>query len=60
MARGARRLWPLQTTHGSNQLTPTGVEVVASTPEAFTAWIRTDIERAAKLVKSMGLREEKE
>jgi len=34
--------------------------VVASTPEAFTAWIRIDIERTAKLVKTVGTREEEE
>ena len=50
----------LQTTHGSDRPTTTGAEVVASTPEAFTAWIRIDIERTAKLVKTVGTREEEE
>jgi tripartite-type tricarboxylate transporter receptor subunit TctC len=43
-----------------DRLTPTGVEVVASTPGAFAAWIRTDIERTVKLIKTNGIREEKE
>jgi tripartite-type tricarboxylate transporter receptor subunit TctC len=36
----------------------TGNQVVANTPEAFGAWLRTDIERAAKLIKRQGIKEE--
>jgi tripartite-type tricarboxylate transporter receptor subunit TctC len=42
-----------------DRLTPTGVQVVASTPEAFGATIRADIDRTAKLIKTMGISEEK-
>jgi tripartite-type tricarboxylate transporter receptor subunit TctC len=36
----------------------TGNQVVANTPEAFTAWLKTDIDRAAKLIKRQGIKEE--
>lgn len=42
-----------------DRLTASGVQVVANAPEAFSAWIRADIDRTAKLIKQMGIREEK-
>ena len=35
-----------------------GNQIVANTPDAFGAWLRTDIDRAAKLIKRQGIREE--
>jgi tripartite-type tricarboxylate transporter receptor subunit TctC len=35
-----------------------GVQVVASSPEAFAATIRADIGRNAKLIRSAGIKEE--
>ena len=35
-----------------------GNQVVANTPDAFAAWLRTDIDRAAKLIKKQGIKEE--
>jgi tripartite-type tricarboxylate transporter receptor subunit TctC len=41
------------------RLTPVGVQVVASTPEKFAAAIRADVERTSKLIRTMGIHEEK-
>jgi tripartite-type tricarboxylate transporter receptor subunit TctC len=38
------------------RLLASGVQVVASTPEAFAAAMRADIERTAKLIKSAGIK----
>ena len=35
-----------------------GNQVVANTPDAFAAWLRTDIDRASKLIKKQGIKEE--
>jgi tripartite-type tricarboxylate transporter receptor subunit TctC len=40
------------------RLFASGVQVVATTPESFGAWLRTDIDRAARLIKKAGIREE--
>lgn len=36
-----------------------GSDVVASTPSEFTAWLKADIDRWAKLIQAKGLREER-
>jgi tripartite-type tricarboxylate transporter receptor subunit TctC len=41
-----------------DRLFAVGVQVVASSPEAFGAAIRADIERTSKLIKTAGIREE--
>jgi tripartite-type tricarboxylate transporter receptor subunit TctC len=41
------------------RLTASGVQVVANAPDAFAAWMRADVERTVKLIKKMGIREEK-
>jgi tripartite-type tricarboxylate transporter receptor subunit TctC len=35
-----------------------GNQVVANTPDAFGAWLRHDIDRAAKLIRKQGIKEE--
>jgi tripartite-type tricarboxylate transporter receptor subunit TctC len=35
-----------------------GNQVVANAPDAFAAWLRTDIDRAAKLIRKQGIKEE--
>jgi tripartite-type tricarboxylate transporter receptor subunit TctC len=35
-----------------------GNQVVANSPDAFGAWLRTDIDRAAKLIRKQGIKEE--
>ena len=41
-----------------DRLTAEGAEVVASTPQEFTARIRTDIDKWAKVIKAAGIRPE--
>ncbi|MES2563616.1 MAG: tripartite tricarboxylate transporter substrate binding protein [Pseudomonadota bacterium] len=40
------------------RLFASGVQVVSTSPESFGAWLRTDIDRAAKLIKKAGIRED--
>jgi hypothetical protein len=53
-ARGRRRLGLRRTADRAE-----GVQVVANPPDAFVSWMRTDVERTVKLIKTMGIREEK-
>jgi tripartite-type tricarboxylate transporter receptor subunit TctC len=48
----------LNTPEAKERLFAGGMQVVSTTPESFGAWLRIDIERAAKLIKRAGIREE--
>jgi tripartite-type tricarboxylate transporter receptor subunit TctC len=48
----------LNTPDAKEKLFAGGMQVVSRTPESFGAWLKVDIERAAKLIKRAGIREE--
>ena len=48
----------LNAPEAKERLFASGNQVVANSPDAFSAWMRNDIDRAAKLIKKQGIKEE--
>ena len=48
----------LATPEVRNRLVDLGVDIVASTPEEFAAYLRTEIARYAKVIKDAGIKAE--